>query len=111
MDVPVDVEAWNLLNPGIIKKHLQSPTGRIFSRRMHNRDFIIIALAFSQLVDEGKIDQSVLDLAQFALERQALPVVMQDSQYYDVQDHWLERLKQMKSVLDSVSREGFSSRL
>lgn len=62
------------------------------------RDEVILALAFSQLVVEGRIDPEVRRRALIALKRQALPALLHG--WGERMVERAERLERMKAVLE-----------
>lgn len=63
------------------------------------RDEVIIALAFGQLLLAGKVDAESKRRALLAIERQSLPII---TKYWNSAEERTERLGKMKSVLEKL---------
>jgi uncharacterized protein YfeS len=88
---------WRLLEPAALEHALPRRHYAILTR-----DDTAIALAFAQLVEEGRVSRMVRDRALLAVRRQSLPVVIAFRGWVDPAER-KERLARMESVLNQCA--------
>jgi uncharacterized protein YfeS len=88
-------DSWDVTDANEVQRLLGQDD---FSFRL--RDKAIIALAFGQLVIEGKVDAEPKQRALLAIERQSLPTIVE--MWEDFADERVERLEKMKVVLEKL---------
>lgn len=88
----VDNVGWNAVDPAEVQA-----LGEQDEYSLLTRDEAIIALAFSQIVTEGRLDAEVRRRALLALARQALPSLL--SAFEDRADERAQRIDRMRAVL------------
>lgn len=83
---------WNLLNEQEIQKELENDKANL-----NTRDEVIIALAFGQILLDGKIDEDIKQKAIWATQRQRLDVLVDD---WSVAIERKERMQTMQRILE-----------
>lgn len=84
---------WNVIEPVQVQALLDESDDDVCVR-----DDTLIAVAFGQIVLEGKVDAEIKRRALLALQRQSLPVVIKHRGWVDPQGR-IERLRRMREVL------------
>lgn len=87
-------DKWDLLSDRKIKNEMVKDEFSFFTR-----DNVVIALAFSQIVLEGKIDSEIKQKALWALERQQNNAVLDN--WRNFKEERLERLNKMKKAIEN----------
>ncbi len=90
----VNNDKWDLLTNIKIKNEMKRDDFSLITR-----DNVVIALAFSQIVLEGKVEKDIKQKAFWALERQQSEVVLDSWGKY--KEERRERLQKMKRVLET----------
>jgi uncharacterized protein YfeS len=86
---------WDVVEPAEVQKLLEED-----EFGFSTRDDTVIAVAFGQLVLEGKIESEIKRRALLAIERQSLPAVSDGWREYAAER--VERLKKMREALEQV---------
>jgi uncharacterized protein YfeS len=87
---------WLLLDEALLKQGLEDNHFSVLTR-----DDFMIALAFAQLVLEGKVDAQVREMALYSVRRQATDAVISFRDWSDVTER-RSRLVQMQSALEAA---------
>ena len=87
---------WLLLDEALLGEALEDDHFSVLTR-----DDFMIALAFAQLVLDGKVDSQVREMALYSLRRQATDVVIAFRGWTEVEER-LTRLAQMQTALEAT---------
>ena len=71
-------------------------------RHLMDQDNSIIAVGFGQFVLEGRIDEDIKSLTRTALERELLPILL-DQVFFESREFRKERLNKMLSILEEMN--------
>jgi uncharacterized protein YfeS len=88
---------WNAVEPFEVQALLDETADDVFVR-----DDTVIAVAFGQIVLEGKVDAEIKRRAMLALQRQSLPTLIEHRGWISPPER-IERLRRMLEVLGGLS--------
>ena len=89
----VSDDDWNVVEPEQVRKLLDESEYDVFVR-----DDTVIAVAFGQVVLDGRVDAEIKRRAMLALQRQSLSVVIERRGWVSPQER-IERVRRMREVL------------
>ena len=93
-----------LLQPQVIAEYLESDSDDVLFNYpdLFTLDATIIATVLGQLVDEGRIDESVKPYARIAVQRQAHPLVLKGLRDASVGEERRIILEAVESVIEAA---------
>jgi uncharacterized protein YfeS len=93
-------EDWDCLDRAVLSSTLPSSHFHVLTR-----DDVVIAIAFGQLVLDGRVDPKIQQLALLSVQRQVLPEVIGFRGWVDAAER-RTRLGRMKDVLERMPLAG-----